>query len=174
MNNRDAYQFADQHARRNADGSVVEEDLVDLVESVLDFDARQAKRGLAQRIVAARKRPGATAPEGAVVFPGMELYAYEPHRLLADDTGNVIENQHARMRFKAAEAKRAQEDAKRATDRAAREQNEAGHFAVWAADELAKGRPVAEVTWDTCVRETGLWKDAEPEAPDEADGGEAS
>lgn len=169
MNNRDAYQFAYDNARRNPDGSVIEEDLVKLVKAAVDFDIEAAKLGLAQRIVAARKRPGATAPEGAVVFPGMELYAYEPQRLLADDRGNVIENRHARVKFKAAEAKRAQGDAVRATDRAAREQNEAGHFAVWAADELAKGRPQTEVTWDTCVRESGLWKDADPEPGDEGD-----
>lgn len=169
MNNRDAYRFAYTNARRNPDGSVVEEDLVKLVQAAVDFDAEAAKLGFAQRIVAARKRPGATAPEGAVVFAGMELYSYEPHRLLADDTGNVIENQHARVKFKAAEAKRAQDDAQRATDRATREQNEAGHFAVWAADELAKGRPLTEVTWDTCIRETGLWKDSDPPAEDESE-----
>lgn len=173
MNNRDAYKFAYNNARRNPDGSVVEEDLVQLVKAAVDFDADAAKLGLAQRIVAARKRPGATAPEGAVVFPGMELYAYEPNRLLSDDQGNVIENQHARVKFKAAEAKRAQEDAVRAAERAAREQNESGHFAVWAAEELAKGRPLAEVTWDTCVRETGLWKDAEPEQSNESGGDES-
>lgn len=172
MNNRDAYKFAYENARRNPDGSVVEEDLVSLVKAAVDFDVEAAKLGLAQRIVAARKRPGATAPEGAVVFPGMELYSYEPHRLLADDRGNVIENGHARVKFKAAEAKRAQGDAQRAVDRASREQNEAGHFAVWAADQLAQGRPQGEVTWDNCVRETGLWKDADPESDDSGDGAE--
>lgn len=168
MNSHDAYEFAWNNARRNPDGSVVEDDLVGLVAASVDFDVDAAKRGLAQRIIARRKRPGQTASEGSVVFPGMEHYAYEPHRLLSDDDGNLTENQHAWVKFKAAEARRAQIDAQRAVDRASREQNESGYFAVWAADQLAAGRPQSEVTWDTCVRETGLWKDVDPE-PDEAE-----
>lgn len=172
MNNKDAYEFAWTHAARNEDGSVVEESLVDLIVAAVDFDVDKAKRGLAQRILARRKRPGQTAPEGAVVFNGMEHYAYEPHRLLSDDKGNVIENAEAVIQFKTAEARRAQADAQAAAARASREQNEAGHFAVWTAEQYAKGRDKSEITWDTCVRETGLWKDvdAEPEFDDESAG----
>ncbi len=175
MNNRDAYEFAWKHAARNEDGSVVEESLVDYIAANVNFDADKAKRGLAQRILAARKRPGQTAPEGAVVFSGMEHYAYEPHRLLSDDKGNVIENAESVIQFKAAEAKRAQADAQAAVARASREQNEAGHFAVWVAEQHANGRDKSEITWDTCIRETGLWKDAEvgPEPDDFADEGSA-
>lgn len=171
MNNRDAYEYAWKHAARNEDGSVVEESLVDLIVAAVDFDAAKAKRGLAQRILAARKRPGQTAPAGAVVFSGMEHYAYEPHRLLSDNKGNVIENADAVIQFKAAEAKRAQADAQAAVDRASREQNEAGHFAVWTAEQHAQGRDRSEINWDTCIRETGLWKDAdvEPDFDDEPD-----
>lgn len=164
MNTSDAYEYAWRHASRNPDGSIIEGNLVRLVAEHIDYDVDRAKLGLAQRIVARRKRPGQTASDGQVCFPGMELYGYEPQRLLADDAGNVIENKHARVKFKAAEAKRAQQDVVQAADRAAREQNELGHFSVWAADELAAGRPQSEVTWDTCVRETGLWKDVPPTA----------
>lgn len=168
MRSDDAYAYAWEHAARNPDGTRIESSLVEIVKDTVDFDVDQAKRGLAQRIVARRKRPGSTAPEGAVVFPGTEHYAYEPHRLLADDKGNVVENRDAPVKFKAAEANRAQVDAEKAMARLSREQREANHFAVWAADQLASGRPPAEVTWDTCVRETGLWKDAEPPAdPDD-------
>jgi len=142
---------------------VVEEDLINIVAALVDFDETKERNGKARRIVAVRKRPGQTAPEGAVVFDGMEHYAYEPSRLLCDDEGNVIENRNARLKFKTAEAKRAQADAGKALDRAQREQNEAGHFAVWSVDELARGRDPREVTWDTCIRESGLWKDADPE-----------
>ena len=173
MKSDEAYAYAWENADRNPDGSRVESSVVELVAASIDYDVEKAKRGLAQRIVARRKRPGQTANDGSVVFPGMEHYGYEPDRLLSDDRGNVIENAKAPIRFKTAEAKRAQGDAQTATARAVREQNEAGHFAVWAAEELAKGRDPQEVTWDTCVRETGLWKDADPEPagdrPDDID-----
>jgi len=169
MKSDDAYQHAWTLANRNPDGSVIESSLVEMLAECVDFDANKARLGLAQRIVARRKRPGQTAPAGSVVFPGMEHYAYEPSRLLADDKGNVIENERARIEFKVAEAKRAQADVQRAAERAAREQGEAGHFAVWTAAQYAAGRDPGEITWDACVRETGLWKDDEPaEAFDDA------
>ena len=169
MKSDDAYAYAWEHADRNPDGSIIESSLVDLLAASIDFDVAKERRGYAQRVVARRKRPGQTAPEGAIVLPGLEPYTYEPDRLLADDGGNLIENQHARIKYKAAEAKRAQRSALKAAARAAREQNEAGWFATWADEQYAAGRDPAEITWDTCVRETGLWKDAEvePEADDE-------
>lgn len=165
-----AYDWAWQNCQRNPDGSVIEDSLVALVASSIDFDEAKERRGHAQRIVARRKRPGSTAPEGAVVFAGMEQYAYEPDRLLADEDGNLIENRRARMKFKAAEAKRAQDDAQKATARATREQNEAGHFATWADEQYAAGRDPAEITWDTCVRETGVWKDTTGDESSDVDG----
>ncbi|HZM83743.1 MAG TPA: hypothetical protein VFC19_49120 [Candidatus Limnocylindrales bacterium] len=164
-----AYDWAWQHANRNPDGSVVEESLVTLLAQAIDFDEAKERRGHAQRIVARRKRPGQTAPEGAIVFPGLELYAYEPDRLLADEHGNLIENRRARIKFKAAEAKRSQQDAQKAAARAARDQLEVGHLATWADDQYAAGRNPAEITWDTCVRETGLWKDADVEPGPDAE-----
>lgn len=164
-----AYDWAWRNASRNPDGSIVEGSLVDLVASSIDFDEAKERRGLAQRIIARRKRPGQTAAEGAVVFPGMEPYAYEPHRLIADDEGNLIENRDAKVRFKAAEALRAQEAAQKAMDRAAQEQREAGFFATWVAEQLEAGRDKSEITWETCVRETGLWKDTEGDEVSDVD-----
>lgn len=173
MKNDDAYTSAYKTAPRNADGSLAHEALVHLVAANIDFDAAKERLGKARRIVATRMKPGQTAPDGAVVFDGMEPYTYEPHRLLDDNEGNVLENKDARIRFKAAAATRAQGDAQRAMARLAREQRESNYFAVWTADELTKGRPAEEVTWDACVRETGLWKDADPDVEsdpaDEAD-----
>lgn len=169
MKSNDAYDYAWEHAVRNADGTRVESSVIELLAQQLPFDADEARRGKARRVLARRKRPGQTAPDGAVVFPGMEHYAYEPHRVLSDDQGSVVENADALIRFKTAEARRAQQDALTATARASREQNEAGHFADWAAEQLANGRPPHEVTWDACVRETGLWKDDEPESEESDD-----
>ena len=158
MNGEQAYEFAVANAARNADGSVVEESLVQMVAHAVDFDADKERLGLAQRIVSRRKRPGQTAPAGTVCFPGLENYAYEPHRLIADDDGNVVENRNALHAHKEAEARRADQAAQRAHDRWEMEQLEADHFAAWEKAELAKGRDPRELTWDVCVRETGLWK----------------
>jgi hypothetical protein len=163
MRSDDAYRWAWENADRNPDGSVVESSLVALIASAVDFDADAAKRGLAQRIVARRKRPGSTAGVGAVVFPGMEHYAYEPDRLIADRDGNVVTNAKARLKHKTAQADRATGDAEKAVARMSREQREASHFAAWLDEQYLAGRDPREITWDTCVRETGLFKDADPD-----------
>jgi len=163
MRSDDAYAFAWENAQRNPDGSIVESSLVELIAATVDFDVTAAKRGLAQRIVARRRRPGSTAAAGSVVFPGMEHYAYEPDRLVADNDGNLIQNSRARLKHKAAEAERAQSNAEKAMDRLSREQREANYFAAWADAQYEAGRDPREVTWDTCVHETGLWKDALPD-----------
>jgi hypothetical protein len=162
VNSEEAYTYAWEHAKQNPDGSRVETSIVELLADHLPFDAAKAKLGRAQRVLANRKRTGQTAPDGVVVFPGMEHYAYEPHRVIADAEGNLIENERATERFKDAEASRAKVDSLRAAARAERERNEAQHFAAWAVKEMANGRHPREIVWDTCVRETGLWKDASP------------
>lgn len=172
MKSEEAYAYAWEHADRNVDDSRIHERMVDLVAANIDFDVMKAKRGLARRIIARRMRPGQTAAEGSVVFPGMEHYAYEPDRLIADDKGNVIRNAEAKADYKIAESERAQIDLEKALRRQSREKREADHFSRWAVRELANGRPLREVTWDTCVRETGLWKDVDPE-PDESDAEDA-
>lgn len=166
MRNIDAYRHALQNARRNPDGSIVESDLVELIATTIDFNEDEERRGKARRIVANRKRPGMTAADGAVVLPGMEPYAYEPDRLLSDDEGNVIPNRDARLKHKFAETRRAQDDLQKATSRASREQNESSTFALWAAEQLANGRHPAEITWDNCVHEIGLWKEGDDPDPD--------
>jgi len=163
VNSDEAIAYAWEHAKQNPDGSRVDADILGLLVERLPFDVAEAKLGRARRVLANRKRTGQTAPDGVVVFDGMEHYAYEPHRVLADNEGNLIENKHATQRFKKAEAERAELDSLSAAARAERERNEAQHFAAWAAVELAKGRNPREVVWDTCVRETGLWKDSDAE-----------
>lgn len=168
MRSDDAYDFAWEHADRNPDDSRVYDSVVALVASNIEFDIEEARRGKARRIIARRMRSGQTAPEGAVVFPGMEHYAYEPDRLIADDRGNVVRNAEARVDYKISESVRAQDDLEKAMRRQSRDKREADHFSRWAVQELAKGRPPHEVTWDVCVRETGLWKDADAEPDPDA------
>lgn len=101
-------------------------------------------------------------PHGLVVVPGIDHYAYEPHRLVTDDQGDVVCNADARLQHKISESRRSMDDLA-AMRRQARVQREADHFSDWALAQLANGRHPRELTWDTCVRETGLWKDADPE-----------
>ena len=162
MNGEQAYVFAVANAQRNPDGSIVEKSLVDMVAHAVDFDAEKERLGLAQRIVSRRKRPGQTVPAGVMVFPGLEEYAYEPDRLIADDAGNVVPNRDAKPEHKQAEARRADEAAQRAHDRWELEQLESDHFTTWEKAQRAAGRDPRELTWDACVRETGLWKAGAP------------
>lgn len=162
MNGDQAYAFALANAQRNTDGTIVEKSLVEIVAHAADFDEDDARLGQARRIVARRKRPGQTAPAGVVAFPGLEGYAYEPFRLIADDAGNVVENRNAKPQHKQAEARRADDAAQKAHDRWELEQAESDHFTAWEKEQRALGRDPRELTWDACVRETGLWKDDSP------------
>lgn len=159
MNGDQAYEFAYANAARNADGSIVEESLVEIVAHAVDFDAQKERLGLAQRIVSRRKRPGQTVPLGKVAIPGLEPYAWEPRRLVSDHDGNVVENQHALAVHKRAEALRARLAVEAAQQRADRERAEADLITEWTAVEHDKGREHLSLTWGKCVRETGLVQD---------------
>jgi hypothetical protein len=166
INSEEAYEYAWEHADRNEDGSRVESSIVELLADRLPFDVRKARLGRAQRVLARRRRPGQTAPAGAVVFPGMEHYAFEPHRIIADDGGNLIHNEDATSPFKDAESGRALADLTAAAVRANRERREAEHFTRWVNAQQLAGRHPRELTWGACVRETGLWKEADPDPPE--------
>jgi hypothetical protein len=156
MNGDLAYALAYERAERTADGDVVEESMVKLVAQLADFDVDEQKMNHARRIVARRKRPGSTVPDGVVAIPGLEKFAYEPHRLIADDAGHVIENRHAKVRHKVAEARRARDAAQAAGDRAEQATREAAHLDEWTDAQKQQGREPGALVWDTCVRETGL------------------
>jgi HNH endonuclease len=128
------------------------------MEAQADLD--RARCWLEQGAVAKSLRDR-TATDGVLVIGGSGHYAYEPDRLLADTNGDLIHNRDARVRFKVAESRRAHNTAHEALMRAIRDENEATIFADWTTKEFAKGRSADEITWDTCVRETGIWKYAE-------------
>ena len=160
MNGEQAYRFALANAQRNSDGTVVESSLVEIVAHAIDFDADKERRGLAQRIVSARKRPGLTAAAGKVALPGLGLREYEPERLVADDAGNVIENSRATVQHKKAEARRSATNADRAVERAEQDRAEAQLMEAWAVDQQRAGRDERELTFGACLAESGLLDDA--------------
>jgi hypothetical protein len=156
VNGEQAYEAAYQRAERTPDGSVVGESLVKLIAELADFDADEQRLNHARRIVARRKRPGSTVPDGVVAIPGLEKFAYEPHRLISDEAGNVVENQHAKTWHKVAEARRAQEAALAAGERARQARREADCLDEWTDGQLQRGRDPLALTWGVCVVETGL------------------
>lgn len=100
----------------------------------------------------------------------MEPYGYEPRRLVADNDGHVIEQAKAKLRYKAAEAERAREAARRQTAWADRKSTEEAHMGQWAYEQLTSGRPEAELVFGAFVHEAGLWLDqAVPSEPDPED-----
>ena len=161
MNGEAAYRFGLANARRNGDGTIVEESLVELVAHAIDFDPEQQRLGLAQRIVSRRKKPGMTAPAGKVALPGLGVREYEPERLVADDDGNLIENAKATRQHKRAEARRSALNADRAKERAEQDEVEALLIETWAAEQNAAGRDPRELTFGVCVAELGLLDDGE-------------
>lgn len=164
MNGEQAYRFALANAPRNADGSIPEGALVEMVARAIDFDPEKERLGLAQRVVSRRKRPGQTEPSGSVCIPGLEKYEFEPDRLVADHDGNVVENARALESHKKAEAFRAAMAAERANDRARREQREADEMTEWTAVESAKGRDPRTLTFEAFLREQGFLEDGRAEA----------
>lgn len=167
MNGADAFEYALLNANRDPDGAVDEEQLIAIVKAFLDFDVDAERDKAARRIVARRRRPGQTPADGQLVLDGLDAYAYEPTRLVADDKGRLIENAKASPDFKAAEDRRAQEDIKRALLRGDRAHREYVEFAQWALEQLSAGRPREQITWENCIAERHLWK--EGDAPVEGD-----
>jgi hypothetical protein len=156
MNGESAYRFGLANAQRNADGTIVEESLVDIVAHAIDFDPDEQRRHLAQRVVSRRKKPGMTAPAGKVALPGLGVREYEPERLVADDAGNLIENSRATVKHKKAEARRSAANADRATERAEQDKVEADLLEAWASEQQLAGRDERELTFGVCVAELEL------------------
>jgi hypothetical protein len=169
MNRDEAYEYALSQAPRNEDGSVDEKVLRDLLAASIDYDEREARLRLASQIIDSKKRPGRTAPEGQLALPGLEPFAYEPNRLVGDDRHHLIENAKARPSYKAAEARRAQENAMRVQVHATRKQRESSLYSDWALEQLGNGRRGVEITYDNFVRESGVWNPAEAPPEDEGE-----
>jgi hypothetical protein len=149
----------------NDDGSVDTKVLIDRVAELLDFDETAERRNKATRAVNRMRKPNTTPPDGVLCLPGMEPYAYEPERLVADNEGHIIKQSKARPHHKQAEAERAREVARRQSAWAHRKTTEAERYAQWAIQQLTAGRRATDITFDTFVREAALWSpgSADPE-----------
>lgn len=96
---------------------------------------------------------------GQIALPGLELYAYEPDRLMdCDNEGTRVRVGRASPHQLAAAAERAQEAADKGNALARQKREEAAAYSAWAVDHYTPGRAVA-VTFDAFVRESGVWVD---------------
>jgi hypothetical protein len=143
---------------RNDDGSVDEKSLIDGIAELIDFDEATERRNKAVATVKRQRKPGTTAPEGQLVLPGIEPYAYEPERLVADNAGHVIEQKKAPVTFKQAEAERARANADRQSGAANRKEKEAREYARWVIEQATEGRDIRGLGFDDFIHDAGLWR----------------
>lgn len=168
-----AYEAALAELEPNDDGGFDEKRLVELIASKISIDETEEKRRKAQHIVNRRKRPGQTPPDGQLVLFDFPAEAYEPHRLIADNDGHVVELQNARPAYMQAQALRQQKKAQRALDLATAEVVKSAAYAAWAMDQLRRRRRGSDITVGIWVRETGIWQPGEapplldPDDPDD-------
>lgn len=169
MKEDEAVDAALRNAARNEDGSVDEKALIDDVAALLDFDEDQERRNKATRAIKRRRSPGHSTPDGQIAIPGMEPYAYEPNRLVADNEGHVVEQAKCRPHFKRAEAERARDKAIRQAVWANRKTQESESFAGWSLDQAVNGRPASELTFGSFVLGAGFWREAGVDTEPEQD-----
>lgn len=85
-----------------------------------------------------------------------DLYDYEPKRPVIGPDERTIEQDRAPPSFKAAEARRARENAKKADALAERKTNESEGYSAWSLQQAQQGRPAFELTFGNYVRESGV------------------
>jgi hypothetical protein len=86
-------------------------------------------------------------------------YGYNPLRLIKDAAGQIIEEERATLPFMLAELTRSTVNARRAMVWNSRKAQQAQHFQKWISEQERRGRPVTDITWGNCVRETGLLRE---------------
>lgn len=156
------YDTAEARVELNPDGvGRVEDRILEALALMVPFDENKHRKKLAKDILDGLAKPGGTEPEGMVqlsLFGRNDTapWEYDPNRLIRDGNGNIAKNGNATVAFKEADAQRADEHARDARKSANRKRAEADHFAKWAQTHAMAGRAVMELTWETCVRETGI------------------
>jgi hypothetical protein len=144
---------------------LTEDELVVRLRENFDFEAAIEKQ--AKQLIWRGQQRGAADADGELHFPGHAPWPYEPHRLVSDGAGHIIEQDNARTSYRTAEAQRVHGDAQRAR---ARGDSPAvcRHMAAWA-DQLAVEAEAhaawvaehagdADLTFGRFVRSTGIWK----------------
>jgi len=153
------YSAAKAKVKPNPDKSVLEASVhVELTKLILgDLDPHQMAEAKASAIIEAlTKQPDDDGGGAHQLNLFGDTYSYNPMRLIKDDDGNIIEEEHATVSFKVAELARASANANRIVMWNNRKAQQLRHFQRWATTEAAKDRKAAELTWGNCIRETGV------------------
>lgn len=153
---------AKAHVARDKEQGMQEVALEQALARLIEVDPDKEKLRKAKEIIANQKKHGGIDPVTAaqLSLPLGDSYAYEPDRLISDDTGRIIENCKATIRFKQADARRAREKVAEQQVWASRKTEESEIFSSWATEQALKGRPALDLTWGNCIAETGLIKAA--------------
>lgn len=150
---------------RDDDRAFDADTLIDQLADEIPFDEQEARRAKAKRAFDRRTKPDSSKPDGRLVIPGLEAFAYEPERLIVDDDGRGIELRNAILAFLQAEAERATTNEQRVLKWARLKRSAVSNYAAWVIEQMQSGRKASELIWDAFVRETGVWQpdDAPPE-----------
>ncbi len=142
---------------RNDNDEVDFDELVALVAEGVEIDVAAEQVRRAKKLVAGRRKPGVTAPDGQLHFASIAPYDYEPDRLILDDSdpdgaATVVENHRSKPGPKHAEARRTLKHAGDAMTQAQRRQAEAGTYSDWATEQLRAGVDWADITFGRFVQ----------------------
>jgi len=137
---------------RNGDDQVDANDLAAWIAHrlpPLDVDAMQLRKAVT--MIASKRRPGVTEPDGQLHLEGIDPYDYEPDRLVLSDDNGLVENHRAKPAAKSAEARRAMDNLRRITEHASRRQAEAAAYGDWALDQARAGAEWVDITFGRFV-----------------------
>lgn len=153
---KDLLERAKKLTKRQESGQFVEVELLANLEKLIVVDVGAEQKRIAKEILDSETKPGATSPIGQLKLPGMELYDYEPWRMIRNDTGDIIEQDRSGIDFKSAEARRARKHAREAEVWADRKVEEETGYAKWIIEQQRKGR-TKKLTFGDYVRESQLF-----------------
>ena len=142
-----------------ADGSFDKAELVKEMGKHIPIDVEAMQRQRAEQDLELLERddlPDDDGPPMQFTLPGInESMDWLPKRLILGPDNTVIEADLAPTAYVEAEAKRAIENANRTRAKAKRKEVCPKVMRRWATAERRRGRPILELTWGNCLRETG-------------------
>lgn len=154
----ETYTRAKEMTKPNEDGGYDEEKVCENLIKILPFDVEKARRKQAQLLINSLTRPGGTNPNGQITLPGLDVFDYEPNRLIRDGSGNIYEWGTSPLHAIMAEANRAREHASAANYWSNIKAVEVEVFTAWVVDQMEKGRERKDLTWGNCIKEAGFWR----------------
>jgi hypothetical protein len=157
--------------KRNKDGSIPTDKLIEAVADLITIDVESERKRKARALVDRRTAPGSTEPHGQLVLPlaNLEPYPYEPNRLVKAGS-SVIEQDRARPEHKTQEWEKARENLRRVEVWERRKAYEVNGYTSWFIAQLKKRRKESELTFGRYLREQGIWREGHAPREEPPDG----